>query len=75
MSFQKFVLESKSWNLILKEFDLSNIFIRFKWGYFFIYIYVLMLMESKVKGDIYVRLWPEEYYWRSEEEEKPKLWS
>ena len=51
--FRKFVLESKSWVLIPKEFDFSNIFIGFKWGYFLIYIYVLKLMESKVKGNIY----------------------
>ena len=29
-----FVLKSKSWILILKEFDFFNIFIGFKWGVF-----------------------------------------
>ena len=33
------------------DFDFSDIFIEFKWGYSLIYIYVLKLMESTVKGD------------------------
>ena len=52
ISFQKIVLKPKSWILILKDFDLFDIFIESKWGYSFIYIYVLKLTESKIKEDI-----------------------
>ena len=33
-SFHKIVLKSKSWILILKDFDLFDIFIESKWGVF-----------------------------------------
>ena len=38
--------------MIPKDFEFLDIFIESKWGYFVIYIYVLKLMESKVKEDI-----------------------
>ena len=51
-SLWKLVLKPKSWILIPKDFEFLDIFIESKWGYSPIYIYVLKLMESKVKEDI-----------------------
>ena len=44
-SFKKFILKSKNWILILKDFGFSDIVIEFQWVYFLIYIYILKLME------------------------------
>ena len=55
-SFQRIVLKPKSWILISKDFEFLDIFIQSKWGYSLIYIYVLKLIENKVKEDIDLKL-------------------
>ena len=50
--FEKLYQNPKNWIFILKDFEFLDIFIESKWGYSAIYIYVLKLMESKVKEDI-----------------------
>ena len=48
-SFWKIILKPKSCILIPRDFEFLDIFIESKWGYSIIYIYVLKLIESKVK--------------------------
>ena len=45
-SFREIVLKPKNSILILKDFDLFDIFIESKGGYSLIYIYILKLMET-----------------------------
>ena len=48
MSFWKFILKSKSWILILKEFNFSIFLLDSNEGHSLIYIDVLKLTENKI---------------------------
>ena len=66
------MLKSKSWILIINNFDFFDIFIVLKWEAFPYLIYVLKLIESKFKGDINLKLSVYDSGLRSIEDQKRK---